>query len=311
MYTQHWGFSIQQLLPASFTLQTGYMGNNAHKILSRTYINLINPATGLRPWSAYGRIDSKEDAGNGNYNALQVSVKRPFARGFMWQTEYLWGHALNDGMIGGGESTAPQNVNDRQGGKADSNYDIRQTITTNVSWLLPFGPGQKHLQAGFLSHLAGGWEVGAIHQARTGRAITFSVSRSSRDLPDGNSSNQRPDILSGVSIYPEKQTIDNWFNIAAFAVPARGTWGNAARNLGRGPGVDQLDFSAQKNVRITEGHRIAFRAEIFNIFNRVHLGTPAANISAPGNFGRITSPMNRTIGVGTARQIQFMLRYIF
>jgi hypothetical protein len=311
MYTQHWGFSIQQLMPASFTMQAGYMANNAHKILSRTYINLIDPATGLRPWPAFGRIDSKEDAGNGNFNALQVSLKRPMTRGLMWQTEYLWSHALNDGMIGGGESTAPQNVNDRQGGKADSNYDIRQTITTNVSWALPFGPGQRHLQSGLLSHIIGGWDLNAIHAARTGRAITFTVSRSSRDLPDGNSSNQRPDILPGVPIYPEKQTIDNWFNLAAFAVPARGTWGNAARNLGRGPGVDQLDLSLQKSVRITEGHKLAFRAEFFNVFNRVHLGTPASNISSPGTFGRITSPMNRTIGVGTARQIQFMLRYNF
>jgi hypothetical protein len=28
-------------------------------------------------------------------------------------------------------------------------------------------------------------------------------------------------------------------------------------------------------------------------------------------FGRITSPLNRTVGTATARQIQFMLRYIF
>jgi hypothetical protein len=214
-------------------------------------------------------------------------------------------------MIGGGESTAPQNVNDRRGGKADSNYDIRQTITTNVSWALPFGRGQRYMQSGVLGMIAGGWDLNAIHAARTGRAITFTVSRSSRDLPDGNSSNQRPDLVPGVSIYPEKQTINNWFNLAAFRVPASGTWGNAARSLGRGPGVDQLDLSAQKNFRITEGHRIAFRAEFFNVFNRVHLGTPASNISAPATFGRITSPMNRSIGIGTARQIQFMLRYIF
>jgi hypothetical protein len=311
MYSQNWGLSVQQMMPAQFTMQVGYIGNNAHKILSRTYINLIDPVTGLRPWSKFGRIDSKEDAGNGSFNALQVSLKRRMSGGLMWQSEYMWGHALNDGMIGAGESTAPQNVNDRRAGKADSNYDIRHTLTTNVVWALPFGPGRPYLPSGLASKIAGGWELSAIHAARTGRAITFTVSRSSRDLPDGNSSNQRPDIVPGVPIYPEKQTLDNWFNIAAFAVPARGTWGNAARNLGRGPGVNQLDLSAQKTVNLSESHRIAFRAEFFNSFNRPHLGTPAANLSSPGTFGRITSPMNRTIGTGTARQIQFMLRYIF
>ena len=311
MYSQNWGLSIQQLLPSSFTMQVGYVGNNAHKILSRTYINLINPATGLRQWSKFGRIDSKEDAGNSSFNALQVSLKRRMTSGLMWQTEYMWSHGLNDGMIGGGESTAPQNANDRRAGKADSNYDIRQTMTTNVVWQLPFGPGQRFLRSKAAGRVVGGWELGGIHSTRTGRAITFTVSRSSKDLPDGNSSNQRPDVVPGVSIYPETQTIDHWFNLAAFAVPAKGTWGNAARNLGRGPGVNQFDMSLQKTAHISENHRIAFRAEFFNILNRPHLGTPASNISSPGSFGRITSPMNRTIGIGTARQIQFMLRYMF
>jgi hypothetical protein len=219
---------------------------------------------------------------------------------------------MNDGMIGGGESTAPQNSVNRRAEKADSNYDIRQTMTTNVVWMLPFGPGRRFLQSGGAAgKIVGGWELSGIHSTRTGRAINFSISRSSKDLPDGNSSNQRPDRVPGVPIYPEKQTIGNWFNIAAFAVPAKGTWGNAGRNLGRGPGVNQFDLALQKSINISEKHRLAFRAEFFNAFNRPHLGTPGSNISSPGSFGRITSPMNRTIGTGTARQVQFMLRYIF
>ena len=127
---------------------------------------------------------------------------------------------------------------------------------------------------------------------------------------DGNSSNQRPDLVPGVSIYPENQTIDSWLNRAAFAVPAKYAWGNLGRNPATGPGVNQWDISLQKTMNIMEGHRIAFRAEFFNIFNRPHFGNPGTNISS-SSFGRITSPMNREIGTGTARQIQFMLRYIF
>jgi hypothetical protein len=311
MYSQHWGISVQQQMPANFTMQVGYNANNAHGILSRTYINNLVPGTNRRPWPAFGKIDSKESAGNGSFNALQVSLNRRMTGGLMWQTEYMWSHAINDGAIGAGESAAPQNVNDRRAEKGDSQYDIRNTITTNVVWDLPFGPGRPVLTRGLGSRVLGGWELSMIHTARTGRAINISITRAARDLPDGNTSNQRPSLVPGVPVYPENQTIGNWLNPAAFAVPARGTWGNLGRFTARGPGVNQFDVSLQKTMGISESHRVAFRAEFFNLFNRPHFGLPASNISAASAFGRITSPANRTVGTGTARQIQFMLRYMF
>jgi hypothetical protein len=311
MYAQHWGLSIQQQMPAEFTLQVGYAANNAHGILSRTYINNLIPGTNRRPWPAFGKIDSKESAGNGSFNALQVSVKRRMTGGLMWQTEYMWSHALNDAAIGGGESAPPQNVNDRRAEKGNSQYDIRHTITSNMAWELPFGAGRSFLHNGLGSKVLGGWELGLIHTARTGRPINITATRPARDLPDGNNAQQRPNLVPGVPIYPENQSIHNWLNPAAFAVPAPGAWGNLGRFIARGPGVNQFDVSLQKNIPVTEGHRIAFRAEFFNLFNRPHFGLPAANIAAASAFGRITSPANRTVGTGTARQIQFMLRYIF
>ncbi|MFB3903331.1 MAG: TonB-dependent receptor domain-containing protein [Acidobacteriota bacterium] len=310
MYSQHWGLSIQQQLPAEFVAQVSYNGGNAHKILSRTYINNINPATGKRPWPKFGKIDSKESAGNGSFNSLQVSLKRRLSGGLQLGGEYMWSHSLNDGMIGGGESTAPQNVLDRRAGKANSNYDIRQTATTNFLWELPFGPGRRFLTSGVAGAILGGWDLSGIWAARTGRMLSVSVSRSSKDLPDGNSSNQRPDLVPNVPLYPEEQTISNWMNRSAYAVPAKGKWGNLGRNTLTGPGVNQWDIALLKTVPINERHKISFRAEFFNFFNRPHLGNPGTNISS-SSFGRITSPMNRDIGTGTPRQIQFMLRWAF
>jgi hypothetical protein len=310
-YSQQWGLNIQQQLPAQIVMQVGYNGNNAHKILSRYYINLINPVTGKRPWAAFGRIDSRRDDANGNFNGMQVSLKRRMSGGIQGGLEYMWSHALNDGAIGGGESTAPQNVNNRYAEKSNSNYDIRHSMTANFTWELPMGPGKRFMQSGFAGALFGGWELSGIVSARTGRVINVSVTRSSSALPDGNSSNQRPDLVPGVPIYPDNQTLDNWLNIAAFKVPASKTWGNLAKNIARGTGVHQWDISLQKKAKITERQSIAFRAEFFNIFNRPHFANPGSGISSPSSFGRITSPMNREIGTGTARQIQFMLRYAF
>ncbi len=310
-YSQQWGLNVQQQLPLNMVMQVGYMGNNAHKILSRSYINLINPATGKRPWSSFGRIDSRRDDANGTFSGLQVSLRRTFAAGFSGGREYMWGHALNDGAIGSGESTAPQNVNNRYAEKSNSNYDIRHNMNANIMWELPFGPNKRYQLGSVGNAIFGGWEVGGIIAARTGRVINVSVTRSSSAMPDGNQSNQRPNLVPGVPLYPENQTLDNWLNIAAYAVPANKTWGNLGKNTLRGPGVHQWDISFQKKAKITEGQSISFRAELFNIWNRPHFANPGSNISSASSFGRITAPMNREIGTGTARQIQFMLRYAF
>ncbi|MGC8793486.1 MAG: hypothetical protein ACP5U2_08855 [Bryobacteraceae bacterium] len=138
------------------------------------------------------------------------------------------------------------------------------------------------------------------------------MSRSSSAVPDGNTSNQRPDVVLGVPLYPANRTkAENRLNIAAFAVPRAGTWGNAGLHIARGPGMWQTDLAVHRKFRLTENANLAFRTEVFNLVNRAQLGDPSANISTPATFGQIRSPLNRTIGTGTSRQIQLALRLNF
>jgi hypothetical protein len=114
-----------------------------------------------------------------------------------------------------------------------------------------------------------------------------------------------------MSIYPAHQTINNWFNPAAFAVPAVGTWGNLGRNVGRGPGYYEIDTALEKETSITERLAAKFRVEAFNLFNHPIYGDPASDISS-GSFGVISSQLNSgATGIGTSRRIQFMLRLEF
>jgi len=313
LYTQSWGLYIQQVLPLNFVMQVGYTGSSAHKLFSRNFVNVIDPATGRRPLPQFGRIDSKENLGNSNFNALQVSLHRQMRGGLLIGMEYMWSHSINDNSIGGGEAAQPQNVFDRRSDRANSNEDIRHTFTTSYIYQLPFGSGRRFLnQSGAVDRILGGWSLSGITTARTGRPLTISVSRSSSDLPDGNNSNQRPDIVPGVPLIPPGgQTSAQWLNPAAFRVPARGTWGNAGRNIARGPGLVQFDLALTKRTKLTEKQDVEFRFEAFNVFNRAQLGNPGTNISSPTSFGVITSPLNRNIGTGTSRQLQFMLRLNF
>jgi hypothetical protein len=141
--------------------------------------------------------------------------------------------------------------------------------------------------------------------------LIITASRATGDLPDGNNSSQRADRVAGVDMYPADQTPSQWFNPAAFAVPARGTWGNAGRNIIRAPGLFQVDLALQKRFAISGAHNFEFRMEAFNAFNRVNLGAPGTAVTSPTTFGRITGPLNTGYGTGTARQMQFMLRFNF
>jgi hypothetical protein len=98
-------------------------------------------------------------------------------------------------------------------------------MTANFIYALPFGPGKALFASGPASQILGGWSLSGIVTARSGLPVNITMSRKSGDLLDGNSSNQRPNRVPGVSIYAANQTIFNWFNPAAFALPVKVTLG--------------------------------------------------------------------------------------
>ncbi|MCS7024852.1 MAG: TonB-dependent receptor [Bryobacteraceae bacterium] len=317
-YSQQWTFSIQQQLPYAFVAQAAYVGNNAHHQFNRTFINVIDPATGRRPFPNFSNIGEKQNHGNSNFNGLQVSLNRAARTGFSWQMQYMWSHTINDNS-GAGDGGQWMISDCRRCDRGDADWDVRHTYTSAAVYSLPFGKGKRFGPAsGVAGALISGWEISGLGTARTGRPFSITVNRSAADLPNGVASTpgdsapaQRPDYVGG-PLYPATRTPDQWLNLAAFRVPARGTWGNLSRNSARGPGLWQVDLAAGKTTPLGERFGLEFRAEMFNLFNRAQYGLPNANISQPAQFGRITSVVNNTpTGAGGPRQVQFMLRLKF
>src|SRR5262249_10342589 len=139
--------------------------------------------------------------------------------------------------------------------------------------------------------------------------------RSASALPDGINGSQRPDVLPQEPLYPANQSATLWLNPYAFTTPANGTWGNAGRNILRGPGIWQADTSLEKRFPVAERMGIIVRADVFNIFNRAQLGNPNVKWTDPKagtTFGAITTPYTTSaVGTGTPRQFQFNLRLEF
>jgi len=97
-----------------------------------------------------------------------------------------------------------------------------------------------------------------------------------------------------------------WYDPCAFSKPAPGTYGNLGRNTITGPGLSNVDFSAQKVFKPTERVNLQFRAEIFNLFDQAHFYAPAFNVFA-GSAGGI----GRLIATPGGRLTQLGLKVIF
>jgi hypothetical protein len=230
----------------------------------------------------------------------------------------MWSHAINDDSTGGGETDYPEINFCRTCDIASSDADIRHVFSANSIYRLPFGRGRAYLnQSPVASAILGGWELSSTATARSGTPVNITITRAPSVVPDGlsienGSSFQRPNYVTGMSLIPVNQSVNNWINAAAFTIPAAETWGNAGRNLVRGPDFWQIDAALSRDFRITERFVAALRIEGFNMLNRAQYGNPNGNFSS-ASFGQITTTVNGSspTGSGTPREFQVAFRLRF
>lgn len=307
-YVSAWTASVQRKLPWNIIGTAAYLGNKGTHVLTTTYVNLLNPQTGVAPYPAFGPVSWRGDVGNSTFHALQFSARRAFQNGFLFSANYMWSHSINDGSIGGGESDTAQNSFCRSCDKASSDDDVRQVFNLSAVYDLPFGAGRHFLSSpGWARGAFGGWKISAIGTDQTGLPFNITIDRSNGSLPGGFaiSGAERPNYVFGMPLTPAAgSTPQEWVNPAAFSTPSPGTFGNLGRNAFRARGISQVDLALVKDFAITERVRLRFRADTFNVFNRAQYGAPNADVSQV-NFGVITTTISSyATGRGTPREFQ-------
>jgi hypothetical protein len=190
-----------------------------------------------------------------------------------------------------------QNNNDPGLERADADFDVRHRYTLSFVYDLP-----RTSYDGVLGQMLNGWGLNSILTLQSGRPFTVFLANSNNSGTNENA--DRPDGVPGVDPRPADPGPDNWIDPAAFALPAPGAFGTVGRNTLRGPGLALLDLSLVKNFQVSEGGRLQFRTELFNVANHPNFGLPARAFGGT-NFGVISST------VTSGRQIQFGLRYEF
>lgn len=322
-YVEDWFFSIQQEIAKDTLIDVAYVGNHALKLLLFGNFNQAHPfTTGTlaqnRPIPTFGDITYAFNGGAANYNSLQVRFERRYRSGLSLLNSFSYSHAIDNGSGSlenpNGNFPAPQDFYNLAAERATSAYDQTFNNTTSVVYQLPFGRGRRFLHALPVAaeQLLGGWEVSGINQADSGQPITIVYSPAASLLVSGiqqdfrGANNYRPNLI-GNPILPGggPQNGLPFLNAAAFAVPVGTPFGNASRNIARGPAFNQLDFATNKNFHLPgESTQLQFRAEFFNLLNHTNFQAPNSNFSSGGAFGKITSAFD-------ARQIQFGLKLTY
>ena len=301
-YQEQWNLSAEYEFMHSTALRVSYIGNLGVHLYIPMNINdpgqVVVPSGGsvqtYRPYPTWGSISQLDFSTNTNTNELQVGVRRRFSR-LTFDFEYSWTHALG---IDGANDGAPSNPFNLRYDYGNLDFYKHQYLTVNNTYELPFGRGK--LSAGRVGNaIVGGWRFSGLFTAMSGQpiSVTFSPTLTGWE-------GSRANTVAGVNPYAN-QTIQHWFNIAAFTTPAPYTFGNSARNAYYGPGYWELDTSLIKQVSISERFKLDIRADAFNLLNHTAFATPAVSISNAATFGQITSTAN------SARQLEFSARLKF
>ncbi len=350
-YTQQWHFGFQYQLASQTVLEISYAGSHGSKLYNFYNGNQAVPdATfcttppntpgncptaprrpakmcdnSVFPPNCNGVFDTAiselRTDGFSNYNSMQVRLEKTFSHGLQFEASYTYAHALDDassaalGSLNNGDFRDQRFPSMEYG---NSDFDVRHRFVISYIYQLPFGNGKRFGgdATGLKNQIIGNWQIAGITTASTGNWFTITDAVSNVSSSDGGGGvgffEVRPNVVGNPNGKP--CIPGTAFNTCAFVdntIPF--TFGNAGRNIVRGPGFQNWDFSVFKLFPIREQMRVEFRAEFFNIWNHVNpLFEPQGQISeepVPLEFG--TPQYGLVQGARDPRFIQFALKFYF
>jgi hypothetical protein len=347
-YTQQWHLGLEYQLPADTVFEVSYGGSRGLKLFAfyngnqavptadatqataprRPAHNAAPGATGDCTVATPENCNPALDTGIGtfrsntqsNYNSLQMRLEKRYSHGLQFEAAYTWAHALDNassaslGSVNNGDFQ-DQRFPNAEYGNAD--FDVRHRFVFSYIYDLPFGHGRKFAgnASGFVNQILGNWQMAGVFSTATGNFYTASDINPVSNSDCGGTVGyycSRPNMVGNPNASP--CVAGTLFNTCAFEHnTAQGTFGNAGRNIIKGPGYQTWDASLVKQFPINERTHLEFRAEFFNVLNHVNfLFEQFGSISAEpiplelgqGGFGYALSARD-------PRQVQFALKFYF
>ena len=305
-YSDQWTVGAQQQLGPKSVITLNYVGSRTTHLPCCGYFNVaVTPGPGTvasrAPFSYITPTQYEQSNGSSAYDAFQAQLDRKISSGLGYTINYTWSKALDVGCDGyfGAEGCFVRNPYNPKADRSVAGFDLPQMLTANVTYLLPFGSGQR-FQTGnrFADAVVGGWEVNSIATLTSGTPYTVSYSG---DVANTGNNYQGVNLVGNPHL--PNPTISEWLNKAAFQAPAQYTEGNVGRNSLRSDWYRDVDLSVFRRF-VIERVQIEFRAEAFNFTNTAVWSSPNATLNST-TFGQVSTTAS------TQRELQFALKIYF
>jgi hypothetical protein len=294
-YAQIWNLSIETAVfrnaPLTVTY-TGTKGTHLDLLLGFSGSSNLNPLTtgqGTPIQNAQGFTYNTSGA-NSIFHALQVRMQGRVSRAMRFGGTYTFGKSIdNASSIGGGQQVIAQDSQNLGAERGLSSFDVRHQFRANYSYELPFGERRRFARTGRAASVLGDWQLSGTLTMRTGTPFTVRVFDSACQILPGVYS-QRADQIGDPSLPADERTPERFFNTAAFAVPASGCTGSAARNTITGPDSFVMNVEISKNIRFGQDgqRRLEIRWEVDNLTNTPNF-TGLSTVVNSATFGRVQS----------------------
>lgn len=286
---------VEHQIGAQYAVSADFVSNRGSQIAVLRNLNQPANGNGARPYPNFAHIQWRDPIGESRYVGVDVSAERRVSQGYSWRIAYTLSESTDQAPEHlAATSGRQQDTNDIDAWEGPSDFDVRHRFVGNFVAEIPVGEGRGWDAGAVGNAILGGWTWSGIYTARSGRP--FTVTQGSLE-----GATWLPNLVGS----PEGQEeVDSWFNVAAFQRVPAGTFGDAGRNILRGPGYVTFDMSLQKRVPFSSRIAGSFRWDVFNLFNRANFGNPNADITG-STVGTITTL------AGDPRVMQFSLRLFF
>lgn len=308
--TYQWNLALEQPIGSNQVLSLTYVAAIGRDLLRTTKLFNVNPN--------FQTIVFTDNSATSDYHSMQLKFQRRFSRGLQVLASYNLSHSIDIASTDAGNNrTTPDTLTSPNSDRGNSDFDIRHSFTTGLTYDLPFRSSQKILNAAL-----GGWSLESFVFARSAPPVDIVGTSFSAN---GVRLDARPNVVPGVTreLFGGQFPGGKIFNRAAFVAAPIGTQGNLGRNVLRGFGAWQADVGLHRQFQLTERLGLRFQAEFFNVFNHPNFGSPI-NTLANGLFGLSTQTLANSLGSGGAnggfnplyqiggpRSIQFALKLQF